>query len=79
MFEVLFRDERGAVSIDWVTLTVGILLFVVMAVYTIMNDSAGYLLDEFEILNAQYEADADSVSALSAPPVEPIEPIEFGR
>lgn len=76
MIEVLFRDERGAVSVDWVTLTFGILLLVVMVVYTIMNDSAGYLLEEFEILNAQYEADADSVSALSA---SPDGPIEFGR
>lgn len=76
MIEVLFRDDRGAISVDWITLTVGILLLVSMVVYTIMNDSAGYLLEEFEILNAQYEADADSVSTLS---VTQDLPIKFGR
>ncbi len=64
MYRLLLNDERGAVTIDWVTLTAGILLFGIMAVYTVMNDSAGYLLDEFETLNARYAADAIDVSAL---------------
>ena len=64
MYRLLLNDERGAVTIDWVTLTAGILLFGIMIVYSVMNDSAGYLMDEFEVLNARYEADAVTVSAL---------------
>ncbi len=64
MYRLLLNDERGAVTIDWVTLTAGILLLGIMIVYTVMNDSAGYLLDEFETLNARYAADAVDVSAL---------------
>ena len=64
MYRLLLNDERGAVTIDWVTLTAGILLFGIMMVYTVMNDSAGYLLDEFETLNARYAADAIDVSTL---------------
>ena len=64
MYRLLLHDERGAVTIDWVTLTAGILLFGIMIVYTVMNDSAGYLMDEFETLNARYAADAIDLSAL---------------
>ena len=64
MIRLLLTDERGAVTIDWVTLTAGFLLLGIMAVYFVMNDSAGYLMDEFEVLNEQYAADAISVSAL---------------
>ena len=64
MYRLLLNDERGAVTIDWVTLTAGILLFGIMIVYSVMNDSAGYLMDEFETLNARYAADAIDVSAL---------------
>ena len=72
MNRLLLYDERGAVTIDWVTLTAGILLLGIMIVYTVMNDSAGYLMDEFEDLNAQYAADAIDVSALG-------EPIDFNQ
>ena len=64
MYRLLLNDERGAVTIDWVTLTAGILLFGIMIVYSVMNDSAGYLMDEFETLNARYAADAIDLSAL---------------
>ncbi len=64
MNRLLLNDERGAVTVDWVTLTAGVLLFGIMVIYTVMNDSAGYLMDEFEVLNAQYTADAIDVSAL---------------
>jgi len=64
MNRLLLNDERGAVTVDWVTLTAGVLLFGIMVIYTVMNDSAGYLMDELEVLNAQYAADAIDVSAL---------------
>ena len=72
MYRRLLNDERGVVTIDWVTLTAGILLLGVMIVYSVMNDSAGYLLDQFETLNAKYKADAIDVSALTRE-------INFGR
>ena len=64
MYRLLLSDERGAVTVDWVTVTAGILLFGILVVYTVMGDSAGYLMDEFEVLNAKYAADAIDVSAL---------------
>ncbi len=64
MNRFLRNDERGAVTIDWVTLTAGILLLGLMVVYSVMSNSAGYLMDEFEDLNAQYAADAIDVTAL---------------
>ena len=60
---ILANDQRGAVSVDWVTLTAGILLLGIMVVYTVMTDSAGYLMDEFEDLNKQYSEDAADVFA----------------
>ncbi len=62
---IFANDQRGAVSVDWVTLTAGILLLGTMVVYTIMNDSAGYLMDEFEDLNEQYSEDAVDMTSLS--------------
>ena len=62
---IFANDQRGAVSVDWVTLTAGILLLGIMVVYTVMNDSAGYLMDEFEALNEQYSEDAGDMTSLS--------------
>jgi hypothetical protein len=64
MYGLLLNDERGAVTVDWVTLTAGILLLGIMVVYSVMKDSAGYLMDEFEVLNARYAADAAGVATL---------------
>lgn len=38
------RDETGAVTIDWVALTAGILLLGIMVVYAVFNDGVGPLL-----------------------------------
>jgi hypothetical protein len=65
MSRLFLNDERGAVTTDWVALTAGILLLGIIVVYAVMEDSAGYLLDEFEQLNREYEARAVEVSALS--------------
>ena len=64
MSRLLLSDDRGAVTIDWVTLTAGILLLGMMVAYSVMNNSAGYLMDEFEVLNERYVADAVDVSAM---------------
>ena len=36
-FTKFFRDDTGAVTIDWVALTAGILLLGIMVVYAIFN------------------------------------------
>ncbi len=36
-FTEFFNDDAGAVTIDWVTLTAGILLLGILVVYTIYN------------------------------------------
>ncbi len=64
MSRIFLNDERGAVMVDWITLTAGIVLLGIMVVFSVMNNSAGYLMDEFEELNARYAADAIEVSTL---------------
>jgi len=61
MYKFLVQDERGAVTVDWVALTAGIMVLGVMVVYAIMNDSADHLLDEFDSLNNQYSETATQV------------------
>jgi len=58
------NDECGAVTTDWVALSAGILLLAIFVVFSVMENSAGYLLDEFEQLNNNYESLAVEVTAL---------------
>ncbi len=64
MSRLLLNDERGAATTDWVTLSAGILLLGIVVVYSVMSDPAGYLMDEFEQLNNEYDTLAVEVSAL---------------
>jgi hypothetical protein len=41
MCRLFLNDERGAVTIDWVTLSAGILLFAIVVVFAVMGNSAG--------------------------------------
>ncbi len=66
MSRLFLNDERGAVTIDWVALSAGILVFAIIVVFAVMGNSAGYLLDEFEQLNTEHETLADEVSALGS-------------
>ena len=66
MHRLFLTDERGAVTTDWVALGAGILLLAIIVVYSVMENSAGYLLDEFEQLNTEYETLAVEVSALGS-------------
>ncbi len=43
-FADFLRDEQGAITIDWVALTAGILLLGVMVVYAIFNDGVSALV-----------------------------------
>jgi hypothetical protein len=62
MIKLFAHDERGAVTIDWVTLSAGILLMGIMVVYSVMGNSAGYLMEEFDALNGEIETLGDIVS-----------------
>ncbi len=62
MIKIFAHDERGAVTIDWVTLSAGILLMGIMVVYSVMSNSAGFILDEFDALNGEIETLGDIVS-----------------
>ncbi len=57
-----FRDERGAVTADWVVLTAGILILGIIVAISVMENSGGYLMDEFESLNEKYAQDALALS-----------------
>ena len=63
MHRLFLSGERGAVTTDWVALGAGVLLLAIIVVYTVMEDSVGYLLDEFEQLNTEYETLAADVVA----------------
>ncbi len=39
-----FRDDTGAVTIDWVALTAGILLLGIMVIYAIFNGGVASLV-----------------------------------
>jgi hypothetical protein len=73
-------DDRGSVVIDWVTLTAGILLLGGVVVYSVLGNSAGYLMDEFDDLNKQYQARADDINVSSqAATGTPAEALTIGR
>jgi hypothetical protein len=58
MMRFLANDERGAVTVDWVALTSGLILLGIMAVYAIMNNSADNLLGQFDQLNDHHQKSA---------------------
>ena len=45
IYREFFRDDTGAVTIDWVALTAGILLLGIMAVYAIFNQGVSGLVN----------------------------------
>ncbi len=60
----IWRDEAGAVTTDWVALSAGIVLLGLVVVMSVMGNSGGYLMDEFETLNQEYKEDAVALSEL---------------
>jgi hypothetical protein len=62
----VLNDERGGVTTDWVALAAGVILLAIFVIFSVMENSAGYLLDEFEQLNNDYESLAVEVSALGS-------------
>ena len=58
------RDESGAVTIDWVALTAGILLLGITLVYAIFNNGVGSLATN---INSNLTAAGANVSTGSPP------------
>lgn len=58
------RDESGAVTIDWVALTAGILLLGITLVYAIFNNGVGSLAKN---INSNLTAAGANVSTGSPP------------
>ena len=58
------RDESGAVTIDWVALTAGILLLGITLVYAIFNNGVGSLAGN---INSNLTAAGTNVSTGDAP------------
>lgn len=48
IFSMFLRDEDGAVTIDWVALTAGILLLGIAVVYAIFRNGVAPLVDTIE-------------------------------
>ena len=64
MFTSFLRDETGAVTIDWVALTAGILLLGITLVYAIFNNGVGSLATN---INSNLTAAGANVSTGAAP------------
>ena len=45
-FQSFLGDENGAITIDWVTLTAGILIAGIITLYAIFNGGVGPLVDD---------------------------------
>jgi hypothetical protein len=45
MIRFLANDEQGAITLDWVALTSGLILLGIMVVYAVMGNSADNLPD----------------------------------
>ena len=56
------NDEQGAVTIDWVTLTAVIVALGIAVIYSVIGNSAGHIMDEFDVLNSEIEALGEIVS-----------------
>ena len=64
MFTKFLRDESGAVTIDWVALTAGILLLGITLVYAIFNNGVGNLAKN---INSNLKEAGANVSTGTAP------------
>ena len=58
-FTEFFNNDAGAVTIDWITLTAGILLLGIMVVYAIFNNGVSTLVSN---VNSTLEGVSTNVS-----------------
>ena len=66
MFKQFINDEAGAVTIDWVALTAGILLLGIAVVYAIFNQGVDPLVDN---IATNLSTTATQVNVGSAPDI----------
>jgi Flp pilus assembly pilin Flp len=57
------RDDAGAITIDWVALTAGLLLLGIMVVYSIFNGGVSGLVDKISATLASITTDVDTGDA----------------
>jgi len=66
MFTKFLRDEAGAVTIDWVALTAGILLLGIAVVYGIFNNGVDTLMGSINSnLSVAVQVDTGSAPVLN--------------
>ena len=65
MFTKFLRDDSGAVTIDWVALTAGILLLGIVLVYAIFNNGVSNL---GTVINSQL-SNAGSLTTIPTSPI----------
>lgn len=63
-FQNFIRDESGAVTIDWVALTAGILLLAIALVYGIFNNGVTPLVSR---INSSLSTAGNDISLGTAP------------
>jgi len=68
MFTKFLKDESGAVTIDWVALTAGILLLGIALVYGIFNQGVNPLKNA---INTELSTAVADVSTGTAPALNP--------
>lgn len=64
IFTKFLRDEAGAITIDWVALTAGILLLGIAVVYAIFNNGVEPLVSN---INSQLSAAGTDINVGDAP------------
>ncbi len=63
-FTKFLNDDTGAVTIDWVALTAGILLLGIMVIYAIFNNGVANLVSS---INSTLEGAGSDVTVGSSP------------
>jgi hypothetical protein len=66
MGRLFLNDQRGAVTADWLALATGIIFLAIFVVFSVLGNSAGYLLDEFEQLNNEYQTPVAGISTFGS-------------
>ncbi|MEM7188800.1 MAG: hypothetical protein AAF439_04240 [Pseudomonadota bacterium] len=67
IFNKFLRDESGAVTIDWVALTAGIMLLGITIVYALFNGGVGDLADSINTNLTNASSNTIDTGAIPAP------------
>ena len=69
-FKSFLRDESGAVTIDWVALTAGVLLLAIVVVYAIFDQGV-------TTLSGKIVSELESAGGLATVPTTPLDVNDF--